>query len=170
MSLKAAEVGHVLPFAIHILRQHGGARVFGPEMIHGGETLQTLLNLVREHTCVVPRASHQLMLSSYAVGRVEQTGPNLEPGAVRGDAEEGGGGRMTDGERRDGWRDGEREGGREGRREAAEEEEEEDVVFSALRVDIHGSPKMYNCFIDESLNASLRDVAKYSHRMTFEVR
>ena len=38
------------------------------------------------------------------------------------------------------------------------------------RISDHVSPKMYTCFLDESLNSLLRDVAVYAHRMRFETR
>eukprot|EP00959_Pyramimonas_sp_CCMP1952_P460504 9479989-Pyramimonas_sp.AAC.1 len=33
-----------------------------------------------------------------------------------------------------------------------------------------GNPKLYACWLDESLNIVLGDVAKFSHRRTFEFR
>eukprot|EP00959_Pyramimonas_sp_CCMP1952_P216704 4531963-Pyramimonas_sp.AAC.2 len=33
-----------------------------------------------------------------------------------------------------------------------------------------GAAKLYHCFADESLNASLRDVAQFCHRLTFNRR
>ena len=37
-------------------------------------------------------------------------------------------------------------------------------------IGFHGSPKMYNCFLDESLNSLLRSLAVYAHRAKFCVR
>jgi len=38
------------------------------------------------------------------------------------------------------------------------------------RVDVHGSPRAYNCFVDEGLNAMLRSLAVFAHRNRFEMR
>ena len=38
------------------------------------------------------------------------------------------------------------------------------------RVCDHGSPRAYNCFLDEGLNAVLRSLAVYAHRLKFEYR
>eukprot|EP00959_Pyramimonas_sp_CCMP1952_P357105 7477390-Pyramimonas_sp.AAC.2 len=38
------------------------------------------------------------------------------------------------------------------------------------RIRTHGSPVMYNTFLDEDLNRLLRDVASYAHRLTFDRR
>ena len=38
------------------------------------------------------------------------------------------------------------------------------------RFEWHGSSKLYACWIDESHNSMLRDVCRFSHRVTFERR
>ena len=40
-------------------------------------------------------------------------------------------------------------------------------VASRVRMFEHGSLKMYNCFVDETLNIPVRNIAKFAHRLTF---
>ena len=44
------------------------------------------------------------------------------------------------------------------------------IVFGTSRIRRHGSPKLYHCFLDESLNATLRQIAVFCHRLTFHHR
>ena len=51
----------------------------------------------------------------------------------------------------------------------------EEISPSSLRMTLprfewHGSSKLYACWIDESHNSMLRDVCRFSHRVTFERR
>eukprot|EP00959_Pyramimonas_sp_CCMP1952_P472633 9500350-Pyramimonas_sp.AAC.3 len=66
MSLKAAEVGYMLPFALHTLDMYGGSAFFGPGLVHAGQSLQQVLHQMRQHHCVVPAQSRLAMLSAYA--------------------------------------------------------------------------------------------------------
>ena len=43
-------------------------------------------------------------------------------------------------------------------------------VFLQTRIPFQGSPKLYHCYRDESLNSILRDIAAFCHRLTFSVR
>ena len=41
---------------------------------------------------------------------------------------------------------------------------------SRIRITEHGSLKLYNCFIDETLNLPVRNIARFAHRLTFHRR
>ena len=67
MSMKAAEVGYLLPFAIDMLGSFGGVARFGSAILHAGKSLETFLKEMRDHVCVVPPASIRNMVSSVAI-------------------------------------------------------------------------------------------------------
>ena len=67
MSLKAAEVGYLLPFALDTLERHGGAAEFGAPLVHAGRSLESLLDIIRRNPCVVPHAERDAMLAAYGM-------------------------------------------------------------------------------------------------------
>ena len=63
MSLKAAECGLMLPFAMHCLTKFGGRGVFGPYLYQAGASLMSVLTIIRGHRVLVPEADRQLMIT-----------------------------------------------------------------------------------------------------------
>eukprot|EP00959_Pyramimonas_sp_CCMP1952_P170293 3557945-Pyramimonas_sp.AAC.1 len=54
MSLKAAECGLLLPFAMQAVQQFGGTDLHGPYLYPAGESLMQLMTAIRKHRIVVP--------------------------------------------------------------------------------------------------------------------
>jgi hypothetical protein len=42
-------------------------------------------------------------------------------------------------------------------------------VHMVCRMAVHGNAKFYNCFVDEGLNGTLKEIARRAHPLTFSM-